>query len=261
MHIMDETIADAANYKAYPVYVLPPSPTNGAPELPVSPQDHAGQFEETLWLPIFQKVKGLILDKSSQPDNQYHLQASPLITYTAYPQDKVETIFKRLCAADPLADLYWESNPGGEMTIEKTTLPDGALVNRVLSPARHGKTPSQSAKTSVHTCLATLSYTLSGVYNEHLRQNPGKVIRIPLSQIRVRDVVVQRLAQEMLDKVGLSSIKVLTDNVQRAGCKEATTEPIDTFCAHCLLLSLRHKRCSGCMVSFTYRVISIHCPC
>lgn len=71
---------------------------------------------------------------------------------------------------------------------------------------------------------------------------------IPLAEIRVRDIVSYRNTKLGLKQANIQNVTVRGDNVQGPNRREASPQPILAFCAVCIKLSDKHRRCGGCKV-------------
>lgn len=92
--------------------------------------------------------------------------------------------------------------------------------------------------------LVTLNRNWSGQY-------PQSRMKIPLTSIRLRDIVVLRFFMHVLATANMTDLIVITDNMLHLERKEATEEPIWSFCASCLKLEVSQSRCAGCKVGFS----------
>lgn len=80
------------------------------------------------------------------------------------------------------------------------------------------------------------------------KKGTGKTVKIPIYEIRVRDIVVYRYLRQNLDRYGMGEIGVRADHVLGPDRKEAVPGKVYAFCAGCFKLSTGHLRCTGCKV-------------
>lgn len=249
---------DKSKPSKYPVYLLDPSSDNGPPEPPRSQQEINALFQKILCNPSFEHIRSFVLPKTKQPDSKYHVLASPLITWTRAVQSDLDRITLVGDASSPIClEIEGFRGLGFDYISDRLTLIDGRTEIKDILPVNLACKAAVIAPVLFSTTLATLCNVLLSIYYENAARHPGKVVRLALSEVRTRDIVLYRFLKDALARVDMSSMKVRTDTVQRPGSKEAVNEPIFAFCANCLKVQLNHQRCSQCKVS----VVSVCTKC
>lgn len=101
-------------------------------------------------------------------------------------------------------------------------------------------------------CFNLLAWGLMRIYSSAQRKHPGIKIRVPIAEIRVKDIALRRYLRFNLDKAGLDDIAVRADAVRDPNRKEYRREPNFVLCAECWKLSDSHLRCVRCKVRLVF---------
>lgn len=228
---------------------------------------HKGNLEAralgTACFPSLLKVKHLLLceDALKTLDPKQLAHAAPLITWRAAPPEMVtqaeqnrlnqlDTFF----AKHPAADIIRQAMSSTKWITETISIYDsGRAVKEWAFPL-----DDQSAFESglLDQFIHNICSVLSDLHAVPRAQFPGEIVRLPLSCIRVRDIVFFRHLKPALESAGLSYVRVMTDNMLGLDRQETVEEPILALCASCHADSFDHPRCTRCKVS----TIRSQCP-
>lgn len=229
----------------YPVYIIPSDiDWYGPPPVDMKKDPELKErFELLRKAPTLAPLKGLVLGKHQQINEDQHCRSSPLITWTLASSEQVEVVKAEMLAdSKPEESVTKLGNFDGCIIETITTFESSTMFETVFPAWDEGR-----IYCLWHSIL-DLCHTMMGLYKDVQSQYPGENVRVLLSDIRVRGIVAYRYFKDMLWRSGLLNIGIRTDNVLLLDRKEVTQEPIIAYCALCLKLGTTHSRCAGCKV-------------
>lgn len=245
--------------RSYPITLISRPPTEKeaqaiekAPDIRLSPYSHHRLVSPS----TLQDIKPLIGSKKGLSED-LQMTSSILLSWTIATPEQKEAHLAKIPSPVAFLDflLAGETSDPADLTYVSLTVTNYELFKlyEKVSPA-----PADSSLTSSkgQPALGVLESSIVEILHSMLRRahineekkGTGKTVKIPLCEIRERDIVVYRYLRQNLDRQGMGEIGVRADNVLEPNRKEAVPGKIYAFCAGCFKLSTGHLRCTGCKV-------------